>query len=119
MFTLCYGAQVARAQNALMAGLLERRPSVLELASRLVQEDQLYMQARQAIGEQPPSYIDPLGTQSNLNQAEHAVHQGDTQNTINTETSKINCKKLTAISGLLGLQICMKFCVWSSFEWDF
>lgn len=82
-----YGAQVARAQNALMAGLLERRPSVLELASRLVQEDQLYMQARQAIGEQPPSYIDPLGTQSNSNQAEHAVHQGDTQNTINNNTN--------------------------------
>lgn len=73
-----YGAQVARAQNALMAGLLERRPSVLELASRLVQEDQLYMQARQAIGEQPPSYIDPLGTQSNSNQS-----QGDAQNTTN------------------------------------
>merc|ERR1712071_747167 len=81
-----YGAQVARAQNALMAGLLERRPSVLELASRLVQEDQLYMQARQAIGEQPPSYIDPLGTQLNSNQAENAqnaLNQGDIQNTNN------------------------------------
>jgi len=82
-----YGAQVARAQNALMAGLLERRPSVLELASRLVQEDQLYMQARQAIGEQPPSYIDPLGTQLNSNQAEHALNQGDIQNTNNNNTN--------------------------------
>ena len=36
-----------------------------------------------------------------------------------TETSKINCKKLTAISGPLGLQKCIKFCVWSLFEWDF
>jgi hypothetical protein len=36
-----------------------------------------------------------------------------------TETSKINCKKLTAISGPSGLQECMKFCVWSLFEWDF
>ena len=52
-----YGAQIARAQNALMAGLLERRPSVLELASRLVQEDQLYTQARAAsTTDLPPTY---------------------------------------------------------------
>jgi len=36
-----------------------------------------------------------------------------------TETSKINCKELTAISGPSGLLKCMKFCVWSLFKWDF
>ena len=36
-----------------------------------------------------------------------------------TETSKINCKKLTTISGPLGLLKCMIIFVWSLFEWDF
>jgi len=55
-------SRYSRAQHALYAGLLERRPSVMELAARLVQEDALHAQRRQAANDIPPQYVDPLQT---------------------------------------------------------
>ena len=62
---------VHRAQNALVVGLLQRRPSVIELSRRLIQEEQLLHGRIRAARDQPPSYETigyGLGNVQTLNQ---------------------------------------------------
>lgn len=57
-----------RASTALMSGLAEQRPQVMELANRLLQEDRIHNQTQRASNDHPPTYENPLSEEVTLSQ---------------------------------------------------
>jgi len=53
-----------RASHALMTGLSDQRPQMVELANRILQEDRIHNQTVRASRDEPPSYENPLLTAS-------------------------------------------------------
>lgn len=64
-----------RASHALMNGLSEQRPQIVELANRILQEDRIHNQTLRASRDAPPIYENPLLTASASSTEQNNVFQ--------------------------------------------